>query len=78
MKHWTVMRTWWELTKLVLAGRGRYEFNVYVYGEGISDAVERELSRAVLVPYHLGWEGGDDRYATLAVEDRLAVLEGRP
>ena len=66
MKPWTVFRTWWELTKLVAAGRGGYEFNVFVHG--MPEAADRELSRVVLQPYHLDWQGGDDRYVTLAVE----------
>lgn len=66
--QWSVFRTWWALTKLVLAGRGGYEFNVFVSDAGLTDRTSRELSRKVLAPYHLDWIGGTDRYATLAVE----------
>lgn len=73
MKPWNVARTWWELTKLVIAGRGGYEMNA-VFNFGDDDA-DPWAHRRVWMPYHLGWVAGEGRYATLcfdAPEDGMA------
>lgn len=67
-ESWTVARLWWELTKMVLSGRGGYEAGAVV--EEVADA-------AALDGIHLGvtechWVGGEDRYATLVIEPTVS------
>jgi len=66
MTAWNVRRTWWELTKLVLAGRGGWEMNgvFHLVAEDTADTLQARNWR----PYHIDWIGGDDRYATLCFD----------
>jgi len=65
VKTWNVRKTWWELTKLVLAGRGGYELNA-VFND--DDEADPWAHQRLWMPYHLDWVGGGDRYATLCFD----------
>jgi hypothetical protein len=88
VKPWTVARTWWELTKLVLARRGGYD--LYLRVDDLSDDAQGEFNGANWAAYHLDWVGGGDRFAILSAEpedgrtvvreapsDRVADLEAK-
>lgn len=63
---WSVRRTWWELTKLVLTRRGGYD--LYVHVDDLSGDAQAEFNDANWQAYYLDWVGGGDRYAVLSAE----------
>lgn len=66
MKPWNVRRTWWELTKLVLTGKGSYEMNAFL--DLVDEDTPETIQSRTWMPYHLDWQGGTDRYATLSFD----------
>jgi len=50
---------WWEITKLLLAGRGRYAVGVRL------DAEIDEQNRANWIPAWIDWHAGEDRFAII-------------
>lgn len=76
MKPANVLWLWWELTKLVLAGKGRYECGVVLSsvdrtgGSAFErdDPVVGKTRRANWYPTYVDWHGGDDRFAVIMAE----------
>lgn len=64
--NWDVRKLWWELTKLVLTGRARYD--VYANVEGFHGDLAEQLTRDELVFNNLEWVGGEDRFVLLNIE----------
>jgi hypothetical protein len=65
-RRWTVGRTWWELTKLVLAGRGGYRLVLCV--EALPEAAQDAFDLDDWEPVRLVCDGCD----------RFALLTGDP
>lgn len=65
-KAWNVRRTWWEFTKLILAGRGGYDVHVFV--RGLSDAARAEFEAEDWRACHLSWTDSRDHFAVLYAE----------
>jgi hypothetical protein len=64
-KGWNVWRLWWELTKLVLTGRGGYSVGVLLdLPDELSDVVNRNDYGVTC----LHWVGGEDRFVVLNAE----------
>jgi hypothetical protein len=52
-REWNVARTWWELTKLVLAGRGRWQLSIMI--TTLPSQAQSDFDRHDWVPTSLDW-----------------------
>lgn len=66
MKPWTVARTWWELTKLILLGGAR--FDLYLRVDDLPVAAQNEFNQENWCPVELHWEDSRDHFAILRAE----------
>lgn len=64
---WNVRRVWWELTKLVLAGRGGYALFVSMDDE-LSEPAQDEFDAISWAASRLDSVGGEDRFVNILVE----------
>jgi hypothetical protein len=72
----TVLRLWWEMTKLVLTGAARWPVGVYLTNNHLAydaklDVVNNAANWYVTT---LNWVGGEDRYVTLDAEPDKAPV----
>jgi hypothetical protein len=60
-----VFRLWLALTRLVLAGRGRYDVYLHLDDDAVSDDTAHEINRLNWVPWRADWVGGEDRFVSI-------------
>jgi hypothetical protein len=74
-KAWSVGRLWWEFTKLLLAGRGGYEVNLFLRLDDFPDDVRQAVERENWLPVDLSWVGADDRFVVINAVNAVTEVD---
>lgn len=73
-KPWSVLRLWWELTKLIAIGGARWEIGAYLTNPHVDydPHIDAVVNAANWHIRDLNWVGGEDRFVVLdAYPDKL-------
>jgi len=74
MKPWSVLRTWWELTKLILRGCGGYD--LYLRVDDLPDEAQDAFNRENWCPVRVNWTDSRDHFVTLSGEAEFGLRAG--